>query len=306
MIRERARPTAGRRGAVTIALANQKGGVGKTTTAVSLSVALAAGGFRVLLIDIDPQGNATSSLGIEKASLDRTIYDLLVGQARAGDVVTETGRAGLQLLPSSPELAGAEVELVQFDDRERRLKTSLDQVRDEYDLIFIDCPPSLGLITVNALTAADLVLVPIQCEFLALEGVGQLITTIDLVRRHLNPSLDIIGVLMTMYDGRTRLSQHVVNEVRSYFPERIFSDVIPRSVRLAEAPSYGQAIIEYDRPSRGAVAYRAVAAELLERIGLPPMSLVDPANGEKTNEGNGLATATAGSAYGITEEDAEK
>lgn len=294
MIRESARPSAERRGAVTIALANQKGGVGKTTTAVSLSVALAAGGYRVLLVDIDPQGNATSSLGIEKSGLERTIYDLLVGNASARDVAVDTGRDRLQLLPSAPELAGAEVELVDVPARESRLKAGLDTIRSDYDLIFIDCPPSLGLITVNAMTAADLVLVPIQCEFLALEGVGQLITTIDLVRRHLNPSLDIIGVLMTMYDGRTRLSQHVVNEVRSYFPERIFSEVIPRSVRLAEAPSYGQAIIEYDRPSRGAVAYRAVAAELLERLRLPPMNLVQPANGVRTPDHFGLAAASAG------------
>ena len=295
MIRESARPSAGRRSAITIALANQKGGVGKTTTAVSLSVALAAGGYRVLLVDIDPQGNATSSLGIEKTDLEYTIYDLLVGNAPAQDVIVETGRERLQLLPSAPELAGAEVELVGVSARESRLKAGLDPVRDAYDLILVDCPPSLGLITVNAMTAADLVLVPIQCEFLALEGVGQLITTIDLVRRHLNPSLDIIGVLMTMYDGRTRLSQHVVNEVRSYFPERIFSEVIPRSVRLAEAPSYGQAIIEYDRPSRGAVAYRAVAAELLERLHLPPMNLAQPADEDRIQDRNGQAAAAAGS-----------
>lgn len=294
MIRDSARPPAGRRSAVTIALANQKGGVGKTTTAVSLSVALAAGGYRVLLVDIDPQGNATSSLGIEKSGLDHTIYDLLVGNATAREIAADTGRDRLDLLPSAPELAGAEVELVDVAARETRLKTGLDAIRADYDLIFIDCPPSLGLITVNAMTAADLVLVPIQCEFLALEGVGQLITTIDLVRRHLNPSLDIIGVLMTMYDGRTRLSQHVVNEVKSYFPERIFGEVIPRSVRLAEAPSYGQAIIEYDRPSRGAVAYRAVASELLERLGLPPMNSVQPANGVRTPGDFGLAAASTG------------
>ncbi len=262
-------PEVARRGAIVIALANQKGGVGKTTSAVSLSVVLAGAGYRVLLVDDDPQGNATSSLGIEKADLDRTMYDVLVEGALISDVAVPTGRDRLMLLPSTPALAGAEVELVEMPNREKRLRSGIDAVRDDYDLIFIDCPPSLGLITVNALTAADLVLVPIQCEFLALEGVGQLITTIDLVRRHLNRSLDIIGVLMTMYDGRTRLSQHVVNEVRQYFPERIFDEVIPRSVRLAEAPSYGQAIVEYDRLSRGAGAYRAVAGELLERLGLP-------------------------------------
>lgn len=294
MIRERARPVAGRRGAITIALANQKGGVGKTTSAVSLSVALAAGGYRVLLVDIDPQGNATSSLGIEKRDLERTVYDLLVGDATAEQITISTGRERLRLLPSAPELAGAEVELVSMSARESRLKSGLDVIRNEFDLIFIDCPPSLGLITVNALTASDLVLVPIQCEFLALEGVGQLITTIDLVRRQLNPSLDIIGVLMTMFDGRTRLSQHVVNEVRNYFPERIFREVIPRSVRLAEAPSYGQAIIEYDGPSRGAVAYRAVAAELLERLGLSPMIPVQAVNEDRSQHIAGLAAAAAG------------
>jgi chromosome partitioning protein len=304
LVRERARPTAARRGAITIALANQKGGVGKTTTAVSLSVALAAGGYRVLLVDIDPQGNATSSLGVEKADLEHTIYDLLVGNADARTVTVSTGRDRLHLLPSAPELAGAEVELVDVQSRESRLKAGLDSIRHDFDLLLIDCPPSLGLITVNALTAADLVLVPIQCEFLALEGVGQLITTIDLVRRHLNPSLDIIGVLMTMYDGRTRLSQHVVNEVRRYFPERIFQDVIPRSVRLAEAPSYGQAINEYDRPSRGAVAYRAVAAELLERLGLPPMDLVQPGNEIRISDIDGLAATAAGTGRDSIEEGA--
>jgi chromosome partitioning protein len=265
---ERALPHVARRGAVVLAFANQKGGVGKTTSAVNLSVVLAAAGFRVLLIDNDPQGNTTSSLGIEKRDLERTMYDVLVDGASLEGVAIDTGRERLQLIPSTPALAGAEVELVTMDARETRLRTALREVRDAYDLILIDCPPSLGLITVNALTAADLVIVPIQCEFLALEGVGQLITTIDLVRRQLNRSLDIIGVLMTMYDGRTRLSQHVVNEVRTYFPERIFEAVIPRSVRLAEAPSYGQSIVEYDRSSRGAKAYRSVADELLDRLDL--------------------------------------
>lgn len=267
---ERALPHVARRGAIVLALANQKGGVGKTTSAVNLSVVLAAAGYRVLLIDNDPQGNATSSLGIEKQELDRTMYDVLAEGAPLSGVTVETGRDRLALIPSTPALAGAEVELVNLDARESRLRSAIQPVRGEYDLILIDCPPSLGLITVNALTAADLVVVPIQCEFLALEGVGQLITTIDLVRRQLNRSLDIIGVLMTMFDGRTRLSQHVVNEVRTYFPERIFEAVIPRSVRLAEAPSYGQSIVEYDRSSRGAKAYRSVAEELLARLDLPP------------------------------------
>jgi len=280
---ERALPHVARRGAIVLALANQKGGVGKTTSAVNLSVVLAAAGYRVLLIDNDPQGNATSSLGIEKQELDRTMYDVLAEGAPLSGVTVETGREHLALIPSTPALAGAEVELVNLDARESRLRSAIQQVRGDYDLILIDCPPSLGLITVNALTAADLVVVPIQCEFLALEGVGQLITTIDLVRRQLNRSLDIIGVLMTMFDGRTRLSQHVVNEVRTYFPERIFEAVIPRSVRLAEAPSYGQSIVEYDRSSRGAKAYRSVAEELLGRLDLPPNG-VERRDGETDQE----------------------
>jgi chromosome partitioning protein len=280
---ERALPHVARRGAIVLALANQKGGVGKTTSAVNLSVVLAAAGYRVLLIDNDPQGNATSSLGIEKQELDRTMYDVLAEGASLSGVTVETGRDRLALIPSTPALAGAEVELVNLDARESRLRSAIQQVRGDYDLILIDCPPSLGLITVNALTAADLVVVPIQCEFLALEGVGQLITTIDLVRRQLNRSLDIIGVLMTMFDGRTRLSQHVVNEVRTYFPERIFEAVIPRSVRLAEAPSYGQSIVEYDRSSRGAKAYRSVAEELLGRLDLPPNG-VERRDGETDQE----------------------
>jgi chromosome partitioning protein len=290
---KRALPEVARRGAIVIALANQKGGVGKTTSAVSLSVVLAEAGYRVLLVDDDPQGNATSSLGIEKADLDRTMYDVLVEGAPIAEVAVPTGRDRLMLLPSTPALAGADVELVDLPNREKRLRAGIDAVRDEYDLVFIDCPPSLGLITVNALTAADLVLVPIQCEFLALEGVGQLITTIDLVRRRLNRSLDIIGVLMTMYDGRTRLSQHVVNEVRQFFPERIFDEVIPRSVRLAEAPSYGQAIVEYDRLSRGAGAYRAVAGELLERLGLPSSISSPPADHLTPNTEHALQEGAA-------------
>jgi chromosome partitioning protein len=214
------------------------------------------------------------------------MYDVLVDGASLEGVAVETGRARLQLIPSTPALAGAEVELVTLDARESRLRNALREVRDSYDLILIDCPPSLGLITVNALTAADLVIVPIQCEFLALEGVGQLITTIDLVRRQLNRSIDIIGVLMTMFDGRTRLSQHVVNEVRTYFPERIFEAVIPRSVRLAEAPSYGQSIVEYDRSSRGAKAYRSVADELLERLDLSKRG-VERSDGDTDQERDG-------------------
>jgi chromosome partitioning protein len=254
--------------AVIVALANQKGGVGKTTTAVNAAVLLANHGYRVLLVDIDPQGNATSSLGVDKQGLAHTTYQVLVDGVPLARAVTATDRPQLDLVASTPELAGAEIELVEARQRERRLADALATVAERYHVVLIDCPPSLGLLTVNALTAAHAVVVPIQCEFLALEGVGQLITTIDLVKRGLNPPLDIVGILMTMYDARTRLSAHVVDEVRRYFPERIFRAIVPRSIRLAEAPSYGQAIAEYDPGSRGAAAYDAFVAELIDRLGL--------------------------------------
>jgi chromosome partitioning protein len=254
--------------AVIVALANQKGGVGKTTTAVNAAVSLARQGYRVLLVDVDPQGNATSSLGVDKGHLLHTVYDVLVDQLPLARAVAVTDRPLLDLVASTPELAGAEIELVDASGRERRLAQALAAVVDRYHIVLIDCPPSLGLLTVNALTAAHSVVVPIQCEFLALEGVGQLITTIDLVKRGLNPTLDVAGVLMTMYDARTRLSAHVVEEVRRYFPHRIFNAIVPRSIRLAEAPSYGQAIAEYDPGSRGAQAYDAFVGELIDRLGL--------------------------------------
>ena len=254
--------------AAIVAVANQKGGVGKTTTAVNAAVSLTRRGYRVLLVDIDPQGNATSSLGVDKASLLHSLYDVLVDGLPVARAIAVTDRPRLDLVPSTPALAGAEVELVEAPERERRLATSLAGVADRYHVVLIDCPPSLGLLTVNALTAARSVVVPIQCEYLALEGLGQLITTIDLVKRHLNPPLDVTGVLMTMFDARTRLSTHVVAEVRRYFPHRIFRSVVPRSVRLAEAPSYGQAIVEYDPASRGAEAYEAFVGELIERLQL--------------------------------------
>jgi len=256
-------------GAAIVALANQKGGVGKTTTAVNTAAYLARLGYRVLLVDGDPQGNATSSLGVEKEALPQTLYDVLVAELPVARAVAVTDRPNLDLVPSTPALAGAEIELVDVPDRERRLANALAAVRDRYHVILIDCPPSLGLLTVNALTAARYVLIPIQCEFLALEGVGQLITTVDLVKRQLNPPLDVIGVLMTMFDARTRLSGHVVAEVRRYFPHRIFEAIVPRSIRLAEAPSYGQAIVEYDAASRGAQAYQELTAELIARLRLP-------------------------------------
>jgi len=273
--------------AQVVALANQKGGVGKTTTAVNSAAALAEHGFRVLLIDVDPQGNATSSLGIEKTDLDGTVYDVVVDEAPFAEVVLAAVRPGLDLLPSTPALAAAEVELVGMAQRERRLAQACKAVDQTYSVVVIDCPPSLGLLTVNALTAARHVVIPIQCEFLALEGVSQLITTIDLVKRRLNPKLDVLGVLMTMFDSRTRLSAHVVDEVRRFFPDRIFETVVPRSVRLAEAPSYGQAIAEYDPASRGGVAYRAFAGELIARLGLDT-----PANGSTPPQPNATLPLT--------------
>jgi chromosome partitioning protein len=253
-----------------VAFANQKGGVGKTTTAVNTAVSLAHRGYRVLLIDADPQGNATSSLGIDKLAGEPSIYDVLVDGMALADAVQTTDRPGLDLVASTPVLAGAEIELVDAAGRESRLREALSEILPRYDVVLIDCPPSLGLLTVNALTAARSVVVPIQCEFLALEGLGQLMTTVDLVKRALNPPLDVTGVLMTMFDARTRLSAHVVAEVRRYFPHRMFGTVVPRSVRLAEAPSYGKAIVEYDSSSRGSEAYEAFVNELSTRLHLPP------------------------------------
>ena len=265
--------------APVVAFANQKGGVGKTTTAVNTAVSLARRGTKVLLLDIDPQGNATSSLGVDKEHLAASVYDVLVEGATVADAIVGGARPNLDLVAATPTLAGAEIELVGAEERERRLATALAGVLRGYDLVLIDCPPSLGLLTVNALTAARAVVVPIQCEFLALEGLGQLITTIDLVKRALNPPLDVVGVLMTMFDARTRLSAHVVDEVRRYFPHRIFETIVPRSVRLAEAPSYGQAIVEYDPASRGADAYEAFAGELAHRLRLAaPAAPASPTN----------------------------
>ncbi|MGI8552977.1 MAG: ParA family protein [Dehalococcoidia bacterium] len=253
-----------------VAFSNQKGGVGKTTSAVNLSALLAARGYRALLIDIDPQGNATSSLGIEKTNLATTIYDVLIGGLPIEDAILPQVRPRLDLLPAMPTLAGAEVELVERPNRERVLARGAATIRDGYDIILIDCPPSLGLLTVNALTAANYVIIPIQCEFLALEGLSQLITTISLVKQHLNPELEVLGTLMTMYDARTRLSPQVAEEVRRIFAERHFATVIPRSVRLAEAPSYGQNIAEYDPASKGGHAYDAVTNEVVHRLAMRP------------------------------------
>jgi chromosome partitioning protein len=249
---------------IIYALANQKGGVGKTTTAVNLGAYLAHGGQRVLVVDIDPQCNATSSLGVDKRAVGQSTYDLLVPQASLEKVLRSTGRARLDLVPAAPALAGATVELVSLPQREYRLQEALAGLDQRYDYVLIDCPPSLGLLTVNGLTAASHgVIIPVQCEYLALEGLSQLARAIELVRRALNPELRLRGLVMTMYDTRTTLSKQVVEEVHRHFPKRVFRTIIPRSVRLSEAPSYGEPIISYAPQSAGALAYAALARELL-------------------------------------------
>lgn len=250
------------------AIANQKGGVGKTTTAVNLGAALASLGQHVLLIDIDPQANLTSSLGFDKHAASGSAYDAIINERPLIDVIRPTSVSGLDLVPSSPELAGAEVELVAMLNRERRLRRALTDHRDQFDIIMIDCPPSLGLLTVNALTAADAVLIPVQCEYLPLEGLSLLMRTVELVRRHLNAELRLAGLVLTMHDARTNLAQQVVDEVRQHFGEQCFNTIIPRSVRLSEAPSYGEAILTYAPNSSGAVAYQLVAQEILDRLGV--------------------------------------
>ena len=247
-----------------IAITNQKGGVGKTTTAVNLSACVAALGKRVLLVDIDPQGNATSGLG-KNDHEGPTVYDVLIGEAAAAEAVVETGFGPLSLIPTAIELAGAEIELVGVENREGLLKDALATLRDDYDYIFIDCPPSLSLLTLNALTAADSVLIPIQCEYYALEGVGQLVNTIKLMRKKLNPELKVEGILLTMYDARTNLCAQVAQEVRNHFRDEAFDTMIPRNVRLSEAPSYGLPIHLYDARCAGTQAYRQLAAEFIER-----------------------------------------
>jgi len=252
-----------------IAVANQKGGVGKTTTAVQLAAFLAQRGHRTLLIDLDPQANATSSLGIDRTRLAATVYDALLDPANGTEAVLPDVRPGLDLLPSSGVLAGAEIELVAAPQREQRLRRVIEPLAARYAVVLVDCPPSLGLLTVNALVAARSVLVPIQCEYLPLEGLAHLVTTLDLVKRRLNPALDVLGVVLTMFDARTRLAVQVVQEIRRVFGARAFRTVIPRAVRLAEAPSHGQTIFEYDPTSRAAQAYAELGKELLERLALP-------------------------------------
>ena len=245
----------------TIACANQKGGVGKTTTVVNLASFLALAGDRVLVVDLDPQGNATSALGIDRAR-DRSVYDAVIDDVQLDELAVETQVRGLTLVPSSIALAGAEVELTPLEQRERRLSVLIDPVRGEYDYILIDCPPSLGLLTINALTAADTTLIPIQCEYFALEGLGQLVATIRLITDHLNPRLEIKGAVLTMYDARTRLSAEVGDEVRRHLGDRVYDTVIPRAIRLSEAPSHGLPIHLFAPGSKGAEAYRELAAEI--------------------------------------------
>lgn len=251
--------------ACVLSIVNQKGGVGKTTTAINLSAYLALKGKKVLLVDLDPQGNATSGYGFNKAELDSSVYDILVNEAEISEVIQSTNRKNIEMCPTNINLAGAEVELVSAMSRETILKRALEPVMQKYDFILIDCPPSLGLLTINALAASTGVLVPIQGEYYALEGLTQLIDTINLVKRHLNPSIGIFGVVLTMYDQRTQLTRQVTEEVNKYFGDKVFNTVIPRNIRLAEAPSYGKTIAEYDPKSKGGKAYAELAAEVIKR-----------------------------------------
>lgn len=248
-----------------IAIANQKGGVGKTTTAINLSAALAESGKKVLTIDLDPQGNTSSGLGIDKGSLTSTVYELMIGEATLFECIQKNVFENLSVLPSNVDLAGAEIELIGIEEKEYILKKYVDIIRDDYDYIIIDCPPSLNTLTVNAMTTADTVLVPIQCEYYALEGLTQLIHTINLVKKRLNPYLEIEGVVFTMYDARTNLSLQVVENVKENLDQTIYKTIIPRNVRLAEAPSHGKPITIYDPKSSGAEGYRALAEEVIER-----------------------------------------
>ncbi len=246
-----------------IAIANQKGGVAKTTTAVNLSAWLSLMGQKVLLVDIDPQGNATTGVGVDKDSLENCIYDVMINGKTILEAIVPSAVEGLSLVPATIELAGAEVELVSVVERERVLKNALEEIKSDFDFIYIDCPPSLGLLTVNALTAADSLIIPIQCEYYALEGLSQLLNTFNMVRQHLNENLVLEGVLLTMFDGRTNLAIQVVDEVKKYFRDKVYRSIVPRNVRLSEAPSHGKPVMVYDRRSRGAEVYRELAKEVL-------------------------------------------
>lgn len=246
-----------------IAIANQKGGVGKTTTSVNLGAGMATLGKRVLLVDVDPQGNTTSGVGINKADVANCIYDILINEANPQETILETQIEGLHIIPATIQLAGAEIELVSTISRELKLKKALNAVKSNYDYIIIDCPPSLGILTINSLTAADSVIIPIQCEYYALEGLSQLLNTVRLVQKNLNPHLKIEGVLLTMLDARTNLGIQVIEEVKKYFQEKVYRTIIPRNVRLSEAPSHGQSIITYDNRSKGAEVYLELAKEVI-------------------------------------------
>jgi len=246
-----------------LAITNQKGGVGKTTTAVNLCTSMALHKRKTLLIDIDPQGNASTGIGLDKIKVKRCIYDVLINQTPIKEIILPTQVENLDILPSTIQLAGAEIELVNYISRENTLKHAIKPIKNDYNYIIIDCPPSLGLLTINSLTAADAVIIPIQCEYYALEGIGQLLKTINLVRENLNSSLEIEGILLTMYDSRTNLSRDVVKEVQKYFKGKIFKAVVPRNVRVSEAPSYGKPVVLYDAKSKGAIAYKKFAREVI-------------------------------------------
>ena len=246
------------------AVVNQKGGVGKTTTAVNLTAALTEAGKKILLCDFDPQANATSGLGVDKRKTKQSVYDVIINDVPAADAVVHTPYG--DVLPSSPDLAGAAVELLTMTEPNFRLRNALNTLRSQYDVIFIDCPPSLELLTVNSLAAADGILVPVQCEYYALEGLADLMTTLRLIKKRINPALEIFGVALTMFDGRTNFSTQVAQEVRRHFPGKVFATVIPRNIRLAEAPSHGLPVTVYDKSSRGAVSYRAMAQEIIKRL----------------------------------------
>jgi len=252
--------------ATVLGVVNQKGGVGKSTTAVNLAAALGEFGQKVLLVDLDPQGNATSGFGLNKSQREVCVYNALLGTVGTKEIIEETDSERVFILPATIQLAGAEIELVSALSRETRLKAMVDEVHDEFDFVLIDCPPSLGLLTINALTAAEGLIIPIQCEYYALEGLSKLLDSVRLVKTHLNPSLDVFGVVMTMHDTRTRLAQQVVQEVQDFFGDKMFRTLIPRTVRLSEAPSFGQPVTQYDSSGKGARAYRELAKEVIERV----------------------------------------